>query len=85
MMGVRTVLVGLFPTYGQVSAASSAAARKLASFGLVMVTGSFYLVQQLPPQELESWVGDPPLLNSILVVTRLYVRIKTEDSPAPSS
>ncbi|MFC8178250.1 MULTISPECIES: MFS transporter [Nocardiaceae] len=51
--------------------------------GLVLATGMFYFVQQLPEEDLLSWGWRVPfLLSSLLVLTGLYIRLKIEDSPA---
>ncbi|WP_205620852.1 MFS transporter [Intrasporangium chromatireducens] len=51
--------------------------------GLVLATGLFYLIQQLPEAQLESWGWRVPFLASgLLVAVGLYIRLKIEDSPA---
>ncbi|MEZ7005916.1 MFS transporter [Streptomyces sp. AD55] len=51
--------------------------------GLVLATGMFYLVQQLPDPQLESWGWRVPfLVSAVLVALGLYIRLKIEDSPA---
>lgn len=51
--------------------------------GLVLATALFFVVQQLPEDDLMSWGWRIPfLLSSLLVVTGLYIRLKIEDSPA---
>jgi metabolite-proton symporter len=51
--------------------------------GLVLATGLFYVVQQLPEAQLESWGWRVPfLVSSVLVALGLYIRLKIEDSPA---
>jgi metabolite-proton symporter len=52
-------------------------------FGLVLATGLFYLVQQLPKDAMLSWGWRIPFLfSTVLVLTGLYIRLKIEDSPA---
>lgn len=51
-------------------------------FGLVLATGMFYGVQQLPQRQLESWGWRVPFLASaVLVALGLWVRLRIEDSP----
>jgi metabolite-proton symporter len=51
--------------------------------GLVLATGMFWIVQQLPAAQLESWGWRVPfLVSAVLVALGLYIRLKIEDSPA---
>jgi metabolite-proton symporter len=52
-------------------------------FGLVLATGGFYAVQQMPTETFMSWGWRVPfLLSGLLVAVGLYIRLKIEDSPA---
>ncbi|MGW4434977.1 MFS transporter [Streptomyces sp. NPDC004596] len=52
-------------------------------FGLVIATGMFFLVRQLPQNQLESWGWRIPfLVSAVLVALGLYIRLKIDDSPA---
>ncbi|MEW1819200.1 MFS transporter [Arthrobacter sp. NPDC080031] len=55
-------------------------------FGLVLATGSFWGVQQLPEAAVTSWGWRIPfLLSAVLVIVGLYIRLKIEESPAFAS
>lgn len=55
-------------------------------FGLVLATGCFWAVQQLPEAAVASWGWRVPfLLSALLVGVGLYIRLKIEESPAFAS
>jgi metabolite-proton symporter len=52
-------------------------------FGLVLATGMFFLVQGLPPEQIQSWGWRVPfLVSAVLVGVGLYIRLRIEDSAA---
>lgn len=52
-------------------------------FGLVLATGTFFLVQSLPDEQLDSWGWRIPfIISAALVLVGLYIRLKIEESPA---
>ncbi|WP_172652726.1 MFS transporter [Rhodococcus opacus] len=51
--------------------------------GVVLATAAFYLVEQLPEEDLMAWGWRVPFLASVfLVLLGLYIRMKISESPA---
>jgi metabolite-proton symporter len=52
-------------------------------FGLVLATGTFFVVQGLPAEALDAWGWRIPfIVSAALVLVGLYIRLKIEESPA---